>query len=56
MVFDIVSELPGRLRLRCGRNLMTEEEAKTYVPKVVMVDENNHPINVRGTEKEAEIG
>lgn len=35
---------------------MTEEEAKTYVPKVVMVDENNHPINVRGTEKEAEIG
>ena len=36
--------------------LMTEEEAKTYVPKVVMVDENNHPINVRGTEKEAEIG
>ena len=37
-------------------SLMTEEEAKTYVPKVVMVDENNHPINVRGTEKEAEIG
>ena len=35
---------------------MTEEEAKTYVPKVVMVDKNNHPINVRGTEKEAEIG
>ena len=34
-------------------SLMTEEEAKTYVPKVVMVDENNHPINVRGTEKEA---
>ena len=33
-----------------------KEEAKTYVPKVVMVDENNHPINVRGTEKEAEIG
>ena len=37
-------------------SLMTEEEAKSYVPKVVMVDENNHPINVRGTEKEAEIG
>ena len=37
-------------------SLMTEEEAKTYVPKVVMVDKNNHPINVRGTEKEAEIG
>ncbi|MEE0357552.1 aspartate 1-decarboxylase [Phascolarctobacterium succinatutens] len=37
-------------------SLMTEKEAKTYVPKVVMVDKNNHPINVRGTEKEAEIG
>ncbi|WP_298703435.1 aspartate 1-decarboxylase [uncultured Veillonella sp.] len=37
-------------------SLMTEEEAKTFEPKVVMVDEHNHPINVRGTEKEREIG
>ena len=36
--------------------MMTEEEARTYEPKVVMVDKNNRPINVRGTEKEAEIG
>ena len=28
MVFDIASELPGRIRLRCGRNLFTEAEAR----------------------------
>lgn len=37
-------------------SLMDEKEAKSYVPKVVMVDEKNHPVNVRGTEKEREIG
>lgn len=28
MLFEIVSEIPGRLRLRCGRDLMTEAEAR----------------------------
>lgn len=37
-------------------SLMDEKEAKGFVPKVVMVDEHNHPVNVRGTEKEREIG
>lgn len=37
-------------------SLMDEKEAKAYVPKVVMVDEHNRPVNVRGTEKEREIG
>lgn len=37
-------------------SMMTEEETKNYVPKVVMVDEKNRPVNVRGTEKEREIG
>lgn len=31
--------------------LMTPEEAAGFEPKVVMVDENNRPVNVRGTEK-----
>jgi len=35
---------------------MTVEEAKSYVPKVVMVDEHNRPLKVRGPEKEREIG
>ena len=30
--------------------------AAGFEPKVVMVDENNRPVNVRGTEKEREIG
>ena len=30
---------------------MTPEEAAGFEPKVVMVDENNRPVNVRGTEK-----
>ena len=34
---------------------MTMEEAKNFVPKVVMVDEHNHAIKVRGPEKEREI-
>lgn len=37
-------------------SLMDKKEAKGFVPKVVMVDEKNHPLNVRGTEKEREIG
>lgn len=37
-------------------SMMTEEEARTFEPKVVMVDSNNRPVNVRGTEKEREIG
>ncbi len=39
-----------------GYSMMTEEEARSYEPKVVMVDEKNRPVNVRGTEKEREIG
>ena len=35
---------------------MTEQEALSLVPKVVMVDENNKPMKVRGTEQEREIG
>lgn len=35
---------------------MDEKEARTLVPKVVMVDEKNHPIKTRGSEKEREIG
>ena len=35
---------------------MTAQEALSLVPKVVMVDENNKPMKVRGTELEREIG
>ncbi len=35
---------------------VTAEEARTLVPKVVMVDESNRPLKVRGTETEREIG
>ncbi len=46
----------GDIVIIMGYAQMTEEEAKSYVPKVVMVDEHNHPIKVRGPEKEREIG
>ncbi|WP_432642454.1 aspartate 1-decarboxylase [Acidaminococcus sp.] len=36
--------------------LMDEKEARSLVPKVVMVDENNHPAKIRGQEQEREIG
>lgn len=35
---------------------MTEEEARRCEPKVVMVNEANKPLKVRGTELEREIG
>lgn len=35
---------------------MTEDEARGYEPKVVMVDDANRPMKVRGTELEREIG
>lgn len=35
---------------------MTEEEARRCEPKVVMVDEANKPLKVRGTELEREVG
>lgn len=35
---------------------MDEKEARTFVPKVVMVDEHNRPLKTRGAEKEREIG
>lgn len=34
---------------------MSEDEARHFEPKVVMVDEDNHPLRVRGREKEREI-
>lgn len=36
--------------------MMTKQEAQNLVPDVVMVDENNRPVRVRGTELEGEIG
>ena len=36
--------------------MMTKEEAQNLVPDVVMVDEHNRPVSVRGTELEGEIG
>lgn len=36
--------------------MMTKEEAQNLVPDVVMVDEYNRPVKVRGTELEGEIG
>lgn len=36
--------------------LMNKIEAENLVPKVVMVDENNQPIKLRGVELEGEIG
>lgn len=35
---------------------MNEDEARHFEPKVVMVDEHNRPVNLRGHEKEREIG
>ncbi|MHC1715011.1 MAG: aspartate 1-decarboxylase [Acidaminococcaceae bacterium] len=36
--------------------MMTPEEAQDCVPKVVMVDDDNRPLKVRGTELAGEIG
>lgn len=36
--------------------MMTPEEASSCVPKVVMVDDENRPLKVRGTELAGEIG
>lgn len=46
----------GDIVIIMGYALMTEEEAKTYVPKVIMLDENNKIMGDHGPEKEAEIG
>ena len=48
--------LVGDTVIIIGYAMMDENEAKTFEPKVVMVDEKNRPINARGTEKEREIG
>lgn len=37
-------------------SMMDEKEVRTFSPKVVMVDEKNHPLKVRGHEKAGEIG
>ena len=36
--------------------MMTHQEAQDCVPKVVMVDDDNRPLKVRGTELAGEIG
>lgn len=36
--------------------MMNKEEAQNLIPDVVMVDDFNRPIKVRGTELEGEIG
>lgn len=36
--------------------MMGPEEAEAFVPKVVMVDDKNRPLKVRGTELAGEIG
>ena len=36
--------------------MMTHQEAQDCVPKVVMVDDDNRPLKVRGTERAGEIG
>ena len=36
--------------------MMSPEEAQACVPKVVMVDDDNRPLKVRGTELAGEIG
>ena len=36
--------------------MMTPEEAQACVPKVVMVDDDNRPLKVRGTELAGELG
>lgn len=46
----------GDIIIIMGYALMTEEEARGFVPKVVHLDEHNRPIKVRGTELEREIG
>lgn len=46
----------GDIVIIMGYAQMTMDEAKSFVPKVVMVDEHNHPVKVRGQEKEREIG
>lgn len=46
----------GDIVIIMAYGLFNEEEAKNLVPKVVMVDEHNRPVKVRGTEKEREIG
>ena len=38
MRFDIVSELPGRIRLRCGRNLFEEAEARGVAYELMSLD------------------
>lgn len=37
-------------------SMMNKEEAQKLIPDVVMVDDFNRPIKVRGTELEGEIG
>ena len=58
-----LSDIPKYVPLKVGDTviiiayaMMTKEEAQNLVPDVVMVDEHNRPVRVRGTELEGEIG
>lgn len=46
----------GDIVIIMAYSLMTEEEAKTFVPNVIILDANNKIIRDHGQEKEAEIG
>lgn len=46
----------GDIVIIMGYAMMTEEEARSFVPRVIMLDENNKIICDHGPEKEAEIG
>ena len=48
--------LPGDTVIIIAYAEVTEDEAGTLTPKVVMVDGANHPIRTGGTEKERESG
>lgn len=46
----------GDIVIIMGYAMMTEQEARSFVPKVIMLDENNKIICDHSPEKEAEIG
>ena len=46
----------GDIIIIIGYAMMTAEEANSFAPKVIMLDENNKILFNHGPEKEAEIG
>ena len=47
---------PGDTVIIISYCLLSREEAADFKPKVVMVDENNCPVDVRGQERHGETG